>query len=153
MEEYEKVLEKFYPYKDIPTDYNLVESGFLVNPKMGDWILLQRIEKDKMQYPMLALYIETQLWDMAIVPHFVRKKRTFEVNTCFINENGYSVDLYEVEPSVEKHVLWSESDIYIIGHWKHEPKYKELLEAYRKCPWYWVPKYIQRNRKINQLIS
>lgn len=115
------------------------ERSFPLHPRevdrlrMGEWFLFRHIEhgEGEGEYytsrPILGLFIDYSVWDMAMVVNMVEPPRAWWNSHQVITnkERGYGMHIVMMDPVVESFPLWT-SNIKVIAKWNHRPSWKEL---------------------------
>ena len=106
--------------------------------EFGDYILFQEYEQGKhdgTQYyykiskPILAIYLGYFVADQTIGFNYVRWNN--ENHTVYVTNEHVTKYTTCKEVEIEQHIEWSDY-IDILGHWKHKPKWKEIIKSYRQ---------------------
>lgn len=110
--------------------------------KQGEFFLFQKLstrtDNNGMSRPVLAMCVEFDVYDQAVVIRYIEFPRTWEDKR--LGHRRTSV--------ISETVLWNTA-IYVFGKWVGKPNWKEILAAYRKTFYYGQP---ERVNTINEIL-
>ena len=160
---YNEICRKFEPVRkmteDEINDYNSKDYKKYQNMTLefGDiflsQIILSKDGKYLMTYPQINVFIKYNICDQALVYEYVKKPRTWMYKQEYISNPRYDYksSIYENMSKVDEHIDWYDM-MYIFGHWKTLPNWKELRQAYERTFWYFKGKDFYRNCQIDRLL-
>lgn len=121
--------------------------------EFGDFFLYQIVDENKISYPKLATFVKYMVVDMALELQFVDKPRTWEYNVEFLSNPELNIKLpvWERSTDFSYHIEWSDS-IFIFGHWKQMPNWKELRQAYERSIWFYKDQSKLREQQLNRIL-
>jgi hypothetical protein len=121
--------------------------------KFGDIFLYQIVDKNKISYPKLATFVKYMMMDMALELQFVDSPRTWEYNVKFLSNPELDIYMPVCERSTEfsYHIEWDQV-MFIFGHWKQMPSWKELRQAYERSIWFYKDQSTLRDQQLKRLL-
>lgn len=94
--------------------------------KFGDYILIQHVKgSSSVSRPIYGIFIDTGVWDQALVVHFIEKRRAWQIHNS-IGKYNYCIAL--LDPEITTIQLWTD-DIHVLGHWKLKPTIQQMKSA------------------------
>lgn len=107
-----------------------------VKLKFGDYILFNHLDYNKkpclISKPILAIYIESTLWDMAEVLNFIEIPRRhdydYQIEHLGRDGNKYYSYSFELNREIELLPMWFDN-IKLIAKWDKKPTFSEIKSA------------------------
>ena len=136
-EKHHEALDWFRQYKPYEGEYIRDWNGGKID--FGNWILFQHIKYDSstkkrtISRPILGIFIEFTVWDMALVLNIIEHPRAWAHfhTVCTNPEHLHYMRISSVDPEVENFPIWDDC-IHVVGQWNHKPNMKELREVLNK---------------------
>ena len=106
------------------------------NLKFGDYILFQKYDylhdynEYKISKPILAIYLGSFIADQTLGFNYV-KWNNDNHSVYITNKHVTNYRVCKEVEKIESHIEWNDY-IDILGHWIYKPKWKEIIQAYRK---------------------
>jgi hypothetical protein len=152
----EKFMTHEFKHLDFSHDYWKPFEKYQMNNfklKFGDLFLYQIVDKNKIGYPKLATFVKYMMVDMALELQFVDKPRTWEYNVEFLSNPDLDIKMPVSERPTDfsYHIEWDDS-IFIFGHWKQMPNWKELRQAYERSIWFYKDQSKLREQQLKRLL-
>lgn len=121
--------------------------------RFGDLFLYQIVDKEKISYPKLAIFVKYMMVDMAVELQFVDMPRTWHYNVEFLSnpELNISMPLSERATEFSYHLEWDQS-MFIFGQWSQKPTWRELRQAYERTIWFYKSQNWLREQQLNRLL-
>ena len=177
----EELIKSKYPTLDMPKyikGENNIMNGFNLNNteygfshsgvKTGQFFLYEYMERKHdrksesdyiLNYPRIAIYLNSRLVDMALEIDFFNVRRSWEskhehkltYNDRDGVERSYADYPSEIATKIESIILWDDS-VNVYGVWDKLPDWKELRKAYEKTIWFGITTEEMRDRKLKSLL-
>jgi len=100
--------------------------------EFGDWILFRITNHEyEESRPILAIFVEYNVWDMALVLNYIEKPRAWEYSHEVITnkEINYSCKVACLDRETQQQPVWMNQNIIPMGNWKVKPTISQLKEA------------------------
>lgn len=115
--------------------------------EFGDYILFQEYKQTRHNHniskPILAIYLGCFVADQTLGFNYVRWNNDKRI-IYITNEHVTRYPTCKEVSGIEQHIEWDDF-IDILGHWKHKPKWKEIIGPFRQ-------QNLEQNINSNEII-